>query len=340
MAQLGKKKGKGKLLATALLCSGLFAIAADYRLHTRYYTLFSHHIKESVRLLLLTDLHSCRYGKGQKNLLGMIDSIAPDVILLGGDIFDDKLPYTKAIELLQGIGKRYPCFFVSGNHEYRTGDIDNIKALVADCGVQVLSGDCVGLSIGQMRLNILGVDDPSGIGKIDMLAQLDNVHAKALENEADFTMLLAHRPELIDYYVPYEFDLVLSGHTHGGQWRLPGLIEGLFAPHQGLFPALPGGLFPIDKTALVISRGLARESTLVPRFFNPPELVVVDLEPDDEVDDDEMDARMDYDDYDEDFLDDEDDEDFLDDEDDDDDIPADEDLADEAETEQPPAPVV
>ena len=97
--------------------------------------------------------------------------------------------------------------------------------------------------------------------------------------EEGYTILLAHRPERIGAYRQYPFDLVVSGHAHGGQWRIPGLLNGLYAPNQGLFPQYAGGCYDEDGMAFVVSRGLARESTRIPRLFNPPELVVVDLVP-------------------------------------------------------------
>ena len=73
--------------------------------------------------------------------------------------------------------------------------------------------------------------------------------------------------------------LLLAGHAHGGQWRLPGLLNGLFAPDQGLFPTYAGGRYALGDTTLLVSRGLARESTRLPRFYNRPELVMVELRP-------------------------------------------------------------
>lgn len=94
-----------------------------------------------------------------------------------------------------------------------------------------------------------------------------------------FTVLLAHRPERIDKYAATgDFDLVVSGHAHGGQVRIPGLINGLFAPNQGFFPKYAGGQYEVDGTTLVVSRGLARESTRIPRVFNRPELVLVEIQ--------------------------------------------------------------
>jgi predicted MPP superfamily phosphohydrolase len=91
------------------------------------------------------------------------------------------------------------------------------------------------------------------------------------------TVLLAHRPEYIDSYLDYDFDLILSGHAHGGQWRIPLLINGLYAPNQGWFPKYAGGRYELGNSTFIVSRGLAKESVRVPRIFNPPELVVIDI---------------------------------------------------------------
>ena len=94
-----------------------------------------------------------------------------------------------------------------------------------------------------------------------------------------FSVLLAHRPERIEDYLQYPFDLIVSGHAHGGQWRIPGILNGLLAPNQGFFPPYAGGQYDFADTTLIVSRGLARESTRIPRIFNRPELVVIDLVP-------------------------------------------------------------
>ena len=93
-----------------------------------------------------------------------------------------------------------------------------------------------------------------------------------------YTILLSHRPELTKEYTALAFDAVVCGHAHGGQWRLPGLINGVYAPHQGIFPKFAGGLYDLGTTTLIVSRGLARETTLVPRIFNRPELVIMEIQ--------------------------------------------------------------
>ena len=114
-----------------------------------------------------------------------------------------------------------------------------------------------------------------------MAAALGNEAAQAAHRAEPglYTILLAHRPEELELYASLGFDLVLTGHAHGGQWRIPGVLNGLYAPDQGLFPRYAGGRYELDGTVMIVSRGLARESTRVPRFYNRPELVMIELKP-------------------------------------------------------------
>lgn len=274
---------KRKRIFTAiLLCILLFLLSAfDTRLKIRYYTVRTEKIGESVRIVLVTDLHSCKYGKEEEKLIAAIAGQKPDIILLGGDICDDKIPNDNAEALLKGIADSYPCYYVTGNHEYWSNRIDNILDLFQSYGVTVLSGTSDIIKIRSQSLNICGISDPdiirytdSPIGAREQLQALEHVPDNGL-----CTILLAHRPEWIDAYAEYDFDLVLSGHAHGGQWRLPGIINGVFAPDQGMFPKYAGGKYTRDDMTMIVSRGLARESTPIPRIFNRPELVVVELEP-------------------------------------------------------------
>jgi len=101
-----------------------------------------------------------------------------------------------------------------------------------------------------------------------------------LINAEQYSILLSHRPELFDCYTGYDFDLVLSGHAHGGQWRIPLILpDGVFAPNQGWFPKYTSGVYEKNNTTMIVSRGLSQESTRTPRIFNPPELVVINLLP-------------------------------------------------------------
>ena len=146
---------------------------------------------------------------------------------------------------------------------------------MAACGVTVLSGERAELMAGGQSVQICGIDDPDA-GERSWMEQLQTLKQETAGTS--FSILLTHRPERIAEYGG--FDLALAGHAHGGQWRIPGLINGLFAPNQGLFPEYAGGKYLVDGGGvLIVGRGLARESTRIPRFYNPPEVVTVDLLP-------------------------------------------------------------
>ena len=273
-----KKKTRIILILSAVfLC--LFLPGFRSSLHVASYTVIGENISTPVRIALVTDLHSCAYGSGQRALLDAIDQQAPDLVLLGGDFFDDRLPDDNAIAFLEGIRGKYPCYYVTGNHEYWSGAEAFAKKMeiLREYGVIRLSGETDSLEIGGTRLNVCGVDDPCAWADGTDGCREQAARAAALAQNGGFTVLLAHRPELLDVYNRFGFDLVLAGHTHGGQWRIPGLFNGLYAPDQGLFPPYAGGRYEKDGVVMIVSRGLARESTRIPRFYNRPELVVVDL---------------------------------------------------------------
>lgn len=282
----GKRKPRWVLRVTALALLAFVLPGLYCGLTVRHYSVEDERIQNPVRIALVTDLHSCWYGKGQKTLLQAIEEQKPDVILLGGDVFDDKKPDDNTEKFLAGIAGKYPCYYVSGNHECWSGSagFQSKMRILEKYGIPRLAGDGALLTMGETTIQVCGVDDPdvtlvrtadTGREFRDFQTQL-----KALTSERSketYTILLTHRPELLSSYADCGFDLVLAGHAHGGQWRIPGMLNGLVAPNQGLFPQLAGGRYQEGNTTMIVSRGLARESTPVPRFYNPPELVIIDL---------------------------------------------------------------
>ena len=282
-----KKRTKILLLLLAVLL--LLILPGFYNgLTIRRYSVEAPGIARPVRIALITDLHSCAYGKGQRELLNTIDAEAPDLILLGGDIFDDDLPDDNAEIFIRGIGGRYPVYYVTGNHEYWSGEAGFARkmAIFEECGIVRLSGETAVFEANGSRIMICGVDDPyawadsygfTERAEGSFREQIAQVAARVEEDAC--TILLTHRPELLNVYSQYDFDLVLAGHAHGGQWRIPGILNGLWAPNQGLFPAYAGGRYEQNGTVMIVSRGLARESTQVPRWYNRPEIVMIEVIP-------------------------------------------------------------
>lgn len=255
-----------------IIVISIFAFRIDIKVVK--YDIKSDKVTDTIKIALITDLHSCDYGENQEKLLSSLYFQEPDIILLGGDIVDDKLTQNKAREFLSVVSEKYQCFYVSGNHEYWSGDIDNIKKMIKNYGIQVLEGESITIEKNGQKIDIFGIDDPE-VGEREFDQQLkkcgDNI------NNSVFSILLSHRPEFIESYEKYEFDLILSGHAHGGQWRIPGVLNGLLAPNQGFFPKYAGGFYQLDNTSMIVSRGLAKESTRIPRIFNRPEIVIVNV---------------------------------------------------------------
>ncbi|MBQ2942294.1 MAG: metallophosphoesterase [Clostridia bacterium] len=270
-----KIKIKYVLIITGVI---LFIIAAfDSRLKVVNYTLESEKISGDITFVLISDLHGCEYGQRQSELLEEIEKAKPDAVLLCGDIFDDKYNTGGSYDLIDGLKGKYETFYVSGNHEWWGTDTLGIFSRIEDRGVKVLRGNVKSLEINGNKVSISGTDDPAvdeaDKNHIGFYEQLAFVGAKASDD--CFNILLSHRPELAEKYFEYDFDLVLSGHAHGGQVRIPFILNGLYSPGEGFFPKMAGGIYEFESGKMIVSRGLSRENTVLPRIFNRPELVVI-----------------------------------------------------------------
>ena len=271
--------------AVILLCAGLFvllAIAAFYDgLVVRRYRIGTDKLDpgQTVRIVLIADLHSCVYGENQKDIVSLIKKQEPDLVVLAGDIVDDRAPLAGAELFAANIRGIAPVFYVSGNHECWYDDIDKIKNMMRRYGATVLEHSTDMITVGGVDIVICGVDDPDiklhkGIG-YDWEQEMHDAF-DGLENEPGYKILLSHRPELADIYSKFSFDLVLSGHSHGGQVRVPFFLNGLYAPDQGWFPKYAGGIYRHGSMTHIISRGVSYNPQL-PGIFNPPEIVVIDI---------------------------------------------------------------
>ncbi len=146
-----------------------------------------------------------------------------------------------------------PCFYVTGNHESRLGEkYEQLESRLVDLGVNVMRDKRLVISKDNERIQIAGLDDPGftyGVSQ-NMGLRLDRMHLSK-----EYAILLTHRPEMFDVYAARGVDLVLSGHAHGGQFRLP-FIGGMVAPNQGLFPKYDAGKHSEGDTTMIVSRGL------------------------------------------------------------------------------------
>jgi len=257
----------------------LLLLALDTRLVVRTYQVQAG-LDTPLRIVVLADHHSSRYGREQEQLLACIRAQKPDLILMPGDMADDKRNNHELEHLFRGL-QGYTSYYVTGNHEARrSADMQGVKDMAARYGITVLTDEVVSVKVKGQTLLIGGIEDPENAKHqkpaYDHKAAMETTFADVAASPG-YRILLAHKPHFIDDYAKYGFDLVVSGHTHGGQVVLPGLVNGLYAPGQGIFPRLAGGLYRRGDTTMIVSRGLARRFFHLPRVFNRPEVVVIEL---------------------------------------------------------------
>lgn len=233
---------------------------------------------DGYKIVHLSDLHGHEYGEENRDLLELVREENPDLILVTGDLIDQKSQLAIASALARGLAAIAPTYYVTGNHEWAlgTGAVKELKSLLTQCGVSVLSNQYQVLERGGERLALAGVDDPNGYADQTTPEEL---HARIQEEAPGlFTVLLAHRNDRFGQYANAGYDFVLSGHGHGGIVRLP-FLGGLIGTDRRFFPPWTSGLYTVGDSTLFVSRGLGNNT--VPfkgfRLFNRPELAVVTL---------------------------------------------------------------
>lgn len=276
------EKRKGILLASALLlCLFCWTLWANTALEVNEYEIRSSRIPErfsGFRIAQISDLHNAEFGEDNGKLLALLAETDPDIIVLTGDLIDSRrTDIDIALDFARRAIEIAPVYYVSGNHEARVSDYQDLSSGLTEAGVMVLENQNVRYARGGEVINIMGISDPSFrdsylFGEIETVAQA----ISQLKDEVEgYTVLLSHRPELFEVYADLGMDLVFSGHAHGGQFRLP-FLGGLVAPNQGFFPKYDAGLFEKNATSMIVSRGIG--NSIIPlRFNNRPEIVLVTL---------------------------------------------------------------
>lgn len=271
------------VVAAILLALIIWTAWGNTALELNTYTVSSGRLPEAFdgyRIAHVSDLHNAEMGKNNEKLLDMLREADPDVIAITGDIIDSRnTNVVIALEFTKAAMEIAPCYYVTGNHEARVSEYDELKEGLLEQGVVVLDDERIELELSGETIALLGVNDPSfetdylfGDSETVMQSKLQEIS----DAENEFTILLSHRPELFEVYADNNMDLVLSGHAHGGQFRLP-FVGGFVAPNQGLFPKYDAGLYTDEITNMIVSRGIGN-SILPFRFNNRPEVILIDLQ--------------------------------------------------------------
>ena len=273
---------KKPLLWITALCLLLILIGyliwGNLSIKTTNYKIVSNRLPQGFtgfRIAQISDLHNTEFGKDNHRLLSKLKEIQPDIIVLTGDLIDSRRTDCNiAIDFARQAVEIAPTYYVPGNHESRISQRDALYEGLFNAGVTLLLDDSIILTRGQDRIQVSGILDPDfrteNPGK-----ETAEIAKGLMPADGKFTILLSHRPEQFAAYKACGVDLVLTGHAHGGQIRLP-FIGGLFAPGQGFFPKYDAGLFTENSTHMVISRGLGN-SAFPLRVNNRPEIVLIEL---------------------------------------------------------------
>ena len=280
-----RKGRRAALLITAALLALLLAwlIWGNTALMTSCVTVKAADIPagfDGFRIAQVSDLHNTEFGEGNARLLDVLREAAPDIIVMTGDLVDaNRADIPLALHFASEAVKIAPVYYVTGNHEGALRSYDTLREGLEQAGVAVLKDEAAALERSGARVKLIGLDDVNFAFSEELAAgpgALLEEKLRTLGAGAGFSIVLAHRPEYIDYYAAAGAGLVLSGHAHGGQFRIP-FAGGLIAPGQGLFPKYDAGLYRSGGTQMVVSRGLGN-SVIPLRINNRPEVVLVTLE--------------------------------------------------------------
>lgn len=291
------------LIALAVVALGGFLYFENKSIVTRRYLLkyeFLPQEFDGFMIVHLSDLHNKWFGKNQEHLVGVVQKVKPDIVVITGDLVDEILIKEEpALVLVRQLRDIAPIYYVSGNHEWESGHYESLRDQLIALGVHVLDNRSETIARGDRAIVIAGIDDPARYqneiipnhGLMDTIRQYTGHKAQAMQrvihreldvvrrgiDERAFKILLVHRPEWLREYMDYHFNLIFAGHAHGGQWDLP-LLGPILAPGQGLFPKLVSGIHKRHNTTMVVSRGLGNSGILAfQRLFNRPEIIVAVL---------------------------------------------------------------
>lgn len=282
-----KKYIKSAIVLLIVIALLLFCSYQNSHLETTYYSYKAEQLGaefDGYRIVQISDLHNAKFGKHNQKLVDRIRECEPDMIVLTGDLVDSNhTNVDRAVQFVNEIVKICPVYYVTGNHEYwlEASEYDELMSGLTGAGAVILDDQVVEISRGDAKFRLVGLDDRSlsdgTLGTLlnDQAGQKEETADNENSEKKEFTVVLAHEPQYLARYAGTGVDLVLSGHAHGGQFRLP-FVGGIVAPDQGFLPEYTAGEYYMNGTEMIVSRGLGN-SVIPVRLFNYPQIVCVEL---------------------------------------------------------------
>jgi len=234
---------------------------------------------DNFRIVQVSDLHNAEFGKNNEKLLAMLKQTDADIIVITGDLIDSRnTKVDVAVSFAEKATKIAPTYYINGNHEARVPEeYERLKQGLDEAGVTILENDSIDITIGDEAITLIGINDSSFRMELVDDTMMQNVSHQLMSVVPDndnYKILLAHKPHYFDAYAN-QVDLVLSGHAHGGQFKIP-FIGGVVAPGQGFFPEYYTGSYIKENTEMIVSRGIG--NSIIPfRINNKPEIIIAEL---------------------------------------------------------------
>lgn len=263
----------------------IYVVYSNWQINVTTYEIYSEEIPTSFKgfkIAQVSDLHNRDFGEGSSRLIKKIHAQNPDIVVLTGDMVSTTdTDFTPFYQFISEITNDYPIYYIVGNHEQALEEqkLTELKQFLTSNGVIILDNEFVTLEDGEDKIYLYGMwfhlmyyknakDESIHFG----IEQMN----KILSTKKDgFSIGLIHNPVYFHTYADWGMDLVLSGHMHGGIINVP-FKGGLLSPEIEFFPTFDAGYFTYKDSQMIISRGLG-DSIPIPRLFNTPELVIIEL---------------------------------------------------------------
>ena len=271
-----------KLLALAPIFVASSIIRQNKKLKVRKTTLKFDKLPQAFdnyKIAQVSDIHCDRVGHSDLSFIKKIKDFNPDIIVITGDVLDSyNNDMDIAYNILSQLAIIAPCYFVSGNHELRLPEeYEQLINIMKKLNITYMNNSNLLITKNNESINLVGVEDYNFFKNENNLNHRANF-IKTLEelySPNHFNILLSHRPAKFPIYADLKYELIFSGHAHGGQWRLP-FIGGIFSPSQGFFPKYTNGNYVLEDSTIIVSQGLGNSSFPI-RINNRIELVLATL---------------------------------------------------------------
>lgn len=280
-----KKMIKIFLITVLCLCLVIsyFIYVSYYKVEVTDYEISSAKINNDANIVMIADVHD-QHCKVKNQIIDRIKRLEPDIILCAGDIIDNESKSDKGtIEFLNSLSEISDVYMSLGNHELEYHDSKQLIEDIKNTGAKVLDKEYQDIEVNGNKIRIGGMYDyafSQETGDIDQETMKSDVYSflTEMKQNSSFQLMMAHRPDSFIFGNAYkwDFDLVVSGHYHGGQMILP-YAGGLYAPELGWFPEVDYGHYKLKDMDMIVTRGISSSNELFPRFNNPPEIVSITL---------------------------------------------------------------